>query len=233
MVFSDYMRPAIRLSALSHLGSIWVFTHDSIGVGEDGPTHQPVEHMAALRAIPNLLALRPADANEVSEAWKIAVENRHRPTALVLTRQNIPTLDRTQYAPAEGIRKGAYVLADLGKEKPQLILMASGSEVSLIAEVGKRVAEKGVAVRLVSFPSWELFAEQDESYRDSVLPPGVELRLAVEAGVSQGWHRWVGPKGRIQGLDRYGASAPASQVFEQLGFSIANIEKIAWELLNQ
>jgi len=232
IVFSDYMRPAIRLSAISHLGSIWVFTHDSIGVGEDGPTHQPVEHLAALRAIPNLITLRPADANEVREAWKIALENRQRPTALVLTRQNIPTLDRSVYAPAEGVRKGAYVLADLGKGKPQIILLASGSEVNLIAEVGKRLAEKGAAVRLVSFPSWELFAEQEESYRDSVLPPGIQLRLAVEAGVSQGWHRWVGPQGRIQGLDRYGSSAPASQVFDHLGFSVDHIEKVAWELFH-
>ena len=232
LVFSDYMRPAIRLSAISQLGSIWVFTHDSIGVGEDGPTHQPVEHLAALRAIPGLITLRPADANEVREAWMFALENRHRPTALVLTRQNLPTLDRTLYASAEGLSKGAYVLADLGKGTPQLILMASGSEVNLIAEVGNRMAEKGSAVRLISFPSWELFIEQEESYRDSVLPPGIELRLAVEAGVSQGWHRWVGPHGHIHGLDRYGASAPASQVFEHLGFSVAHIEKIAWELLN-
>jgi transketolase len=151
----------------------------------------------------------------------------------VLTRQNIPTLDRQVYAPAEGLRKGAYVLADLGEGIPQLILMASGSEVGLIIEVGNRIAEKGTAVRLVSFPSWELFAEQDETYRNAVLSPGIQLRLAVEAGVSQGWHRWVGPQGRIQGLDRYGASAPASQVFENLGFSVAHIEKIAWDLLDQ
>jgi transketolase len=231
MVFSDYMRPPIRLSALSHLGSIWVFTHDSIGVGEDGPTHQPVEQLAALRAIPNLVTLRPADANEVREAWKVAVENRHRPTALVLSRQNLPTLDRSFYAPAEGLRKGAYVLADLGKGKPHIILMASGSEVGLIVQVGKRLESQGFAVRLVSFPSWELFVDQDEAYRDAVLLPEVELRLAVEAGVSQGWHRWVGSKGRVQGLDRYGASAPASLVFENLGFSVAHIEQMALDLL--
>jgi transketolase len=232
-VFSDYMRPPIRLSALSHLGSIWVYTHDSIGVGEDGPTHQPVEQLAALRAIPNLVTIRPADANEVREAWKIAVENRHRPTALVLTRQNLPTLDRTVYAPAEGVRKGAYVLADLGKGKPQIILMASGSEVSLIIEAGKRLVDQGVAVRLVSFPSWELFIDQDEGYRDSVLLPEVEQRLSVEAGVSQGWHRWTGTKGRVLGLDRYGASAPAKLVFENLGFSAGNVEQMAWELLKK
>jgi transketolase len=230
-VFSDYMRPTVRLSALSHLGSVWVYTHDSIGVGEDGPTHQPVEHLAALRAIPNLITLRPADANEVREAWKIAVENRHRPTALVLTRQNLPTLDRTVFAPAEGVRKGAYVLADLGPGKPQVILLASGSEVSLIIEAGKRLREQGVSVRLVSFPSWELFNEQDQAYRDSVLAPQVELRLSVEAGVSQGWHRWTGPKGRILGLDRFGASAPAGQVFKNLGFSVENILQILSEML--
>ena len=232
-VFSDYMRPPIRLSALSHLGSIWVFTHDSIGVGEDGPTHQPVEQLAALRSIPNLLTLRPADANEVREAWKVAIENRRRPTALVLTRQNLPTLDRGLYAPAEGLRKGAYVLADLGKGKPQIILMASGSEVGLILQVGKRLESQGVAVRLVSFPSWELFEEQDQAYRDSVLLPEVDCRLAVEAGVSQGWHRWVGPQGRIQALDRFGASAPANQVFEHLGFSVDAIEEMALDMLEK
>jgi len=231
LVFSDYMRGALRLSALSHLGSIWVFTHDSIGVGEDGPTHQPVEHMAALRAIPNLVALRPADANETLEAWKVAIENRHRPTALVLTRQNLPTLDRTVYAPAVGLRKGAYVLADLGSGKPQAILMASGSEVGLIVEVGQKLAAQGVAMRLVSFPSWELFMEQDQAYRDSVLLPDVDVRLAVEAGISQGWHYWVGTRGRVLALDRYGASAPAGLVFKNFGFSVDNIESIVRDML--
>jgi len=231
MVFSDYMRPPIRLAALSHLGSIWVFTHDSIGVGEDGPTHQPVEQLAALRAIPNLITLRPADANETAAAWQIAIENRHRPTALVLTRQNLPTLDRSIYAAASGTCRGAYVLADLGGASPRLILMASGSEVALIVAAGSQLAAQGVAVRLVSFPSWELFAEQDPGYRDEVLPPGLTARLAVEAGVSQGWHRWVGPHGRILALDRYGASAPAGQVFENLGFSAAHIVTQALDLI--
>ncbi len=231
-VFSDYMRPALRLAAMSHLGTISVFTHDSIGVGEDGPTHQPVEHMAALRAIPNMLALRPADANEVREAWKLAIEHRHRPTALVLTRQALPTLDRAPgaYAAADGLRKGAYILKDLGEGRPQIILMASGSEVALIVEAGNRLAEQGVAVRLVSFPSWELFAEQDAAYRDSVLLPDVTARLAVEAGVTMGWDRWVGTGGRILGIDRYGASAPVKTVFEKLGFSADNVEKLAKEL---
>jgi len=233
LVFSDYMRPAIRLSALSHLGSIWVFTHDSIGVGEDGPTHQPVEHLAALRVIPNLLTLRPADANEVREAWKIAIENRRRPTALVLSRQNLPTLDRQVFSPAEGLRRGAYVLADLGQKEPQIILMASGSEVGLIVDAGKRLAEAGIAVRLVSFPSWELFAEQDEAYRKAVLTPEIELRLAVEAGVTIGWQRWVGDKGRVLGLDRYGASAPGGEVFKHLGFSVEKVEQLTREILGK
>jgi transketolase len=233
LVFSDYMRPAVRLAALSHLGSIWIFTHDSVGVGEDGPTHQPVEHLAALRAIPNLVTLRPADANEVREAWKIAIEQRHRPTALALTRQALPTLDRAVFASEAGVRRGAYVLADLGPAagQPQIVLLASGSEVALIVEAGQRLAARGVAVRLVSFPSWELFAEQDAAYQASVLPPAVEARLAVEAGVSLGWHRWVGFQGRVIGLDRYGVSAPAEHAFEHLGLTVEHIEQVAAELL--
>lgn len=234
-VFSDYLRPTLRLAAISHLGSIWVFTHDSVGVGEDGPTHQPVEQLAALRAIPNLVAIRPADANEVREAWKIAIENRRRPTALILTRQNVPTLDRTVYAPADGVRRGAYVLADINPqpEPPgkNIILMASGSEVRLIVEAGQRLAEKGISVRLVSFPSWELFAEQDVTYQDTVLPPDITARLAVEAGVTMGWHRWVGARGRVLGLDRYGASAPVNTVFEKLGFTADQVAMIATEML--
>ena len=231
MVFSDYMRPTLRLSALSHLGSVWVFTHDSIGVGEDGPTHQPVEQLAALRAIPELVTLRPADANEVAQAWRVAIENRHRPTALVLTRQNLPTFDRSVYAAAEGLRRGAYVLADLGAGQPQVILMASGSEVGLIVQAANRLAQQGMCVRLVSFPSWELFTEQDAAYQDAVLLPEVAHRLAVEAGVSQGWHRWIGPHGRLLTLDRYGASAPAAQVFKNLGFTVENIETIVLDML--
>ena len=200
MVFSDYMRPPVRISALSHLGSIWIFTHDSIGVGEDGPTHQPVEQLAALRAIPNLVTIRPADANEVSEAWKIAIENRHRPTALVLSRQNLPTLDRSQCMLRQRVcARVPMCWQTWGRAKPKLILMASGSEVSLVLEAGKRLAAKGIAVRVVSFPCWELFAAQDQAYQEAVLPPEVELRLAVEAGVSLGWHRWVGSKGTRPG----------------------------------
>jgi transketolase len=232
LVFSDYMRPAIRLSALSHLGSITVFTHDSIGVGEDGPTHQPVEHLAALRAIPHLLVLRPADANEVREAWKLAIAHRQRPTALVLTRQALPTLDRAAYAPAEGLRRGAYVLADLGQGRPEIILMASGSEVSLIVEAGQALVAAGHAVRLVSFPSWELFAEQDAAYRAAVLPPDITRRVAVEAGVSLGWHRWVGDAGRVLAIDRFGASAPAAVVFAELGLTAERVTVAAAELLD-
>jgi len=232
LVFADYMRPPMRLAALSHLGAIWVFTHDSVGVGEDGPTHQPVEQLATLRALPNMVVVRPADANEVREAWKVAIENRQGPTALALTRQPLPTLDRARLAPAEGLKRGAYVLADLGPAgEPRIVLMASGSEVSLILQAGQRLAAQGVAVRLVSFPSWELFAAPEPAYRDSVLPPGVTLRLAVEAGVSQGWHRWVGSGGRVVGLDRYGASAPAGVVFDNLGFSVDRVVQVAGELL--
>lgn len=223
LVFSDYMRPAIRLSALSHYPSIWVFTHDSIGVGEDGPTHQPVEHLAALRAIPNLVVLRPGDANEVCESWKIAISRRDAPTLMVFTRQNVPTLDRQYYASASGVWKGAYVLADLGNGAPQAILMASGSELGLIVKAGSRLADEGINVRLVSFPSWELFAKQDIDYRESVLLPDVIARIAVEAGVSQGWERWVGNRGKVIGVDKFGASAPYKVIFEKYGLTVDNI----------
>lgn len=223
LVFSDYMRPAVRVSAISHLGSIWVFTHDSIGLGEDGPTHQPVEHLAALRAIPNLTVIRPGDANEVREAWKVAIERRHGPTALLLTRQPITVQDRSSMAPAEGLRCGAYVLADLGAGKPQIILMASGSELPLIIDAGLSLAGMDINVRLVSFPSWELFEEQEESYKNRVLLPGVDARLAVEAGISQGWERWVGSKGRIIAMNGYGASAPYKILFEKYGFTGNNV----------
>jgi len=231
LVFSDYMRPAIRLSALSHYPSIWVFTHDSIGVGEDGPTHQPVEHLAALRAFPGLVVIRPADANETAVAWQVAIERRGGPTALALTRQAVPTLDRSIYAPANGLERGAYILKDLGDGKPQIILMASGSEVSLIVEAGKQLAAEGINVRLVSFPSWELFSTQDIGYQQTVLLPGVKARLAVEAGVRQGWERWVGSDGEVVSVERYGASAPAKVVFQEYGFTVENIVNKAYKLL--
>jgi transketolase len=231
LAFADYMREPIRLSALSHYPSIWVFTHDSIGVGEDGPTHQPVEQLASLRAIPNLTVIRPADANETAFAWKLAIERRHGPTLLALTRQNVPTLDRTNYAPANGLEKGAYVLADLGEGHPDLILMASGSEVGLIVEAGKQLAAQALKVRLVSFPSWELFAAQSLAYRDSVLPGTIKTRLAVEAGVPMGWERWVGEKGVLIGIDRFGASAPAETVYRELGLTVENIVARALSLV--
>ncbi len=231
LVFSDYMRPAVRISALSHIPSLWVYTHDSIGLGEDGPTHQPVEHLAALRAIPNLVVIRPADANEVREAWIAAIRNRHQPTAFALTRQAVPVLDRSTFAPASGLHRGAYVLADLGGAKPQIILMASGSEVALIVEAGYSLAAEGYNVRLVSFPSWELFEQQDQSYRDEVLPPSIKRRLAVEAGVAQGWHRYVGDQGRIISIERFGASAPYKKIYEEFGLTAANILNEAHNLL--
>lgn len=233
LVFSDYMRPAIRLSALSHIPAIWVFTHDSVGLGEDGPTHQPVEHYAALRAIPNLIVIRPADANEVAEAWKSAVTTKGGPTALLLTRQNVPTLDRQSFTSAEGLQQGAYVLADLGDGQPELILMASGSEVGLIVKAGERLAADGIRVRLVSFPSWELFKAQDEEYRNSVLPHTIPVRLAVEAGVAQGWELWVGEKGRVLSLEHFGVSAPGTTALDKLGFNVDNVIEQARHLLEK
>jgi len=230
LMFSDYMRPAIRLSALSKHRSIWVFTHDSIGVGEDGPTHQPVEHLASLRAIPGLVVIRPGDANEVVEAWRVAIERVQGPTLFAFTRQNIPVLDRSRYATAAGLKKGAYVLADLG-ETPDIILMATGSEVPLMVDAGEQLHTEGVNVRLVSFPSWELFESQNQEYRDSVLLPTVKKRLAIEAGVSQGWSKWVGDNGGIISVDKFGKSAPSKVIFEAYGFTIGNVLEKARELL--
>ena len=232
LVFSDYMRPAIRISALSNLNSIWVFTHDSIGLGEDGPTHQPVEHLAALRSIPNLVVMRPADANEVSESWRIALERNNGPTLLALSRQNLPTIDRNIYASSENVSKGAYVLKDFGQQKADVILMASGSEVSLIVEAASILENEGINVRVVSFPSWELFNLQDQSYKDSVLDPEIPIRIAVEAGISQGWEKWIGCKGTTISLDHFGASAPAKILFEKFGFTTNNIIDKVKSLLN-
>jgi transketolase len=233
LVFSDYMRAAIRLSAISYAPSIWVFTHDSIGVGEDGPTHQPVEHFAALRAMPNLYVIRPADANETAQAWRAAIQRRGGPSALIFTRQNVPTLDRSVYASAEGLQRGAYVLADLGEGEPELILMASGSEVGLIVRAGENLAAEGFNVRLVSFPSWELFLEQDSEYRESVLPHAITARVSVEAGVRMGWDRWVGDGGEVLSLEHFGASAPANIVMAELGFSVENVITRAKQVLER
>lgn len=231
LTFSDYMRAAIRLSALSHYPSIWVFTHDSIGVGEDGPTHQPVEHLAALRSIPNLVVIRPADANETVAAWRVAVKRRKAPTALALTRQNVPTLDREVFADASGLSRGAYVLADLGAGSPDIILMASGSEVILIVQAAQQLVTEGYNIRLVSFPSWELFAEQGDEYRRTILPEMVKIRIAVEAGVSQGWHRWVGDSGAVISVERFGASAPYKRLFQEYSLTVENVVELSKQLL--
>jgi transketolase len=230
LIFSDYMRPAMRLAALMQVSVIFIFTHDSIGVGEDGPTHQPVEHLAALRAIPSLTVIRPADANETVEAWRIALTHSG-PTCLVLTRQNLPVLDRARMEPGGGVARGAYVLADPQQGHPQVILIATGSEVTVAAGAQKLLAERGVAARVVSMPSWDLFERQPQSYRDSVLPPTVTARVAIEAAVPLGWHKYVGPAGEIVGMTRFGASAPGPVLFEKFGFTAENVAARAMALL--
>jgi transketolase len=231
LIFSDYMRPPIRLAALMGLHVIYVFTHDSIALGQDGPTHQPVEQLAGLRAVPGLTVIRPGDANETAVAWRVALEARGQPVALVLTRQNVPTLDRARYAAADGLRRGAYVLADAPDGGPDAILMASGSEVGLIMAARQKLQEQKVRVRVVSMPSWELFDLQLQSYRDRVLLPSVYARLAVEAGASQGWHRYVGDRGDVLGIDRFGASAPGDVVMREYGFTVENVCKRTLALL--
>jgi transketolase len=222
-VFSDYMRPAIRLAALMKLHVIYVFTHDSLAVGEDGPTHQPVEQLFSLRAIPGLTVIRPADANETAEAWRIAVENKNGPTAIILTRQNVPVMDRGTVSPATGLRKGAYILSDSSSGKPDVILIATGSEVHLALEAQEKLLAEGVKARVVSMPSWDLFDQQPEAYRHQVLPPDVTTRVAVEAGVTLGWHRYVGSAGEIIGIDHFGASAPGNAVLKEFGFTSIHI----------
>jgi transketolase len=202
------------------LHTIHVFTHDSIALGEDGPTHQPVEQLANLRAVPNLVLIRPCDANEAAQAWRVALQVRDRPVALALSRQALPTLDRDRYAAADGLRHGAYVLSDADDGKPELILMASGSEVALIVEAAERLHGEGVAVRCVSMPSWELFEQRSQAERDQVLPPQVRARLAVELGVAQGWERYVGAHGEMMGVQRFGASAPAKVLLREYGFTV-------------
>lgn len=227
LIFSDYMRPPIRLAALMKLQVIYVFTHDSIALGEDGPTHQSVEQLASLRALPHLTVIRPADANETAVAWKVAIETRHNPVVLVLTRQKIPTIDRQHYSSAEGLRRGAYILSDAPNEKPDIILIATGSEVSLIIAAKQKLQEKNIQARIVSMPSWELFAQQSKTYRDAVLPPSVVARLSVEAGSSQGWDRYVGDKGEMISVDDFGASAPGPIVMQQYGFTVENVYETA------
>ncbi len=223
LIFSDYMKPAIRIAAISHIPTIFIFTHDSIGLGEDGPTHQPIEHLAALRAIPNLVTIRPADANEVREAWKVAVARRDGPTALALTRQAVPTFEPSNVPTVE---KGAYVLKEFGM--PELILMASGSEVSLIMDAAQRLHEEGHGVRVVSFPSWELFEKQDDAYKESILPKNITTRLAVEAAATFGWERYAKS---VIGINHYGASAPYKVIFENFGFTVENVVARAKELI--
>ena len=233
LVFSDYMRPPIRLAALMGLHVIHVFTHDSIAVGEDGPTHQPVEQLASLRAIPHLTVIRPGDANETAEAWRVAVQTRDSPVLLLLSRQDLPVIDRSngsRYASAEGLRRGAYVVSD-DAATPELILIASGSELSLILAAAERLRADGHAVRCVSMPSWDLFEAQDAAYRDSVLLPAVRLRLAVEMGVAQGWHRYVGDQGAVLGIERFGASAPAADLLPEYGFTAEKVADAARRLL--
>ena len=231
LIFSDYMRPPIRLAALMGLHVIHVFTHDSIALGEDGPTHQPVEQLAALRAIPNLTVIRPGDANETAVAWRVAVETRDRPVLLIFSRQDMPTLDRSRYAPADGLRRGAYVLSDARDGKPDLILIASGSEVGLIVAAAERLGAESVAVRCVSMPSWDLFDALSPAERDTVLLPAVRARLAVEAGAAQGWHRYVGDAGGVLSVERFGASAAGDVVMREYGFNVEEVCKRALALL--
>jgi transketolase len=232
LIFSDYMRPALRLAAFMQTPVIFIFTHDSIGLGEDGPTHQPIEHLAALRAIPGLSVIRPADANETVEAWRLALM-RSGPTCLVLTRQNLPVLDRGQIQPDGGVARGGYVLADASGGRPQVILIATGSEVAVAVGAQKLLAQKGVAARVVSMPSWDIFEQQPQSYRDSVLPPAVTARVAIEAAVPQGWHKYVGPAGDVVGMTRFGASAPGPVNFEKFGFTPQNVAARALAVLGR
>jgi transketolase len=236
LIFSDYMRPAVRLSALMGLPVVWAWTHDSVGLGEDGPTHQPVEHYMALRAIPNFWFMRPADANETSYAWKVALERKDGPVGMALSRQDLPVLDRSELGDAAGVERGAYVLSDgngNGNGAPELLLIATGSEVWIALEAAKQLQEEGIATRVVSMPCWELFEKQPVEYRDSVLPPETEARLSVEAGVGLGWWKWVGQEGDVLSLERFGASAPGTTVLEKLGFTPENVVARAHALLRK
>ena len=231
LVFSDYMRPAIRLAALMKLPIIYVFTHDSIGLGEDGPTHQPVEHLAGLRSIPNMMVIRPADAQETVEAWQVALTRREGPCALILSRQGLPVIDRARYSPANGLRQGGYVLADASNGNPELILIGTGAEVHLLLGAYEQLKEEGISVRVVNIPSWELFEKQTDEYRRQVLPKAVTARLTVEAASPFGWERYSGLQGKVMGIDRFGASAPAKRLFSELGFTVERVVKEGKALL--
>ncbi len=232
-VFSDYCRPSLRLAAIMKIPSIFVFTHDSIGVGEDGPTHQPVEQLAACRAIPNLAVLRPGDANETSIAWKVILQQKSRPVAIALTRQNLPTLDRTKYASADGVARGGYILADAKGGKPAVILLATGSELQLAVAAHEELTAAGIASRVVSMPCFEIFDDQPQKYRDEVLPPAVTARVGVEAGIRQGWDKYIGSGGAFVGLDTFGASAPYEKVYESRGVTAAAVLAKAKEQLGR
>jgi len=231
--FSDYMRPAMRLGALMEIPAMYIFTHDSVGVGEDGPTHQPIEQLASLRAMPNMLVLRPGDSNEVVEAYKVMLQHTHGPSTLVLTRQAVPTLDRTKYAPASGVAKGGYVLADAAGGKPDVILMASGSELSLCVDAYEKLKAEGIQARVVSMPSWELFEQQDAGYKASVFPPDVTGRVAVEMAAPFGWERYTGAKGKLLGMRRFGASAPLKELLKKFGFNVDHVVAAAREALGK
>jgi transketolase len=232
LIFSNYMRPAIRLAALMRLRVVYVFTHDSIGLGEDGPTHQPIEQLMSLRAMPNLAVIRPADANETAKAWEAAIENRDGPTALILTRQKLPVIDQKVYNNRDNVKRGAYILNKENK-KPDIILIATGSEVQLALASAEKLKKHNISARVVSMPSWELFEKQSKGYRDEVLPPDVKARLSIEAGVSLGWYKYVGSEGKIIGIDRFGASAPAGVLFEKFGFTVENVVREALGLVKK
>lgn len=233
MVFYDYMRPPVRLAAMMGIGTIYVYTHDSIGLGEDGPTHQPIEQLAGLRSVPNLTLIRPADANETAVAWRVAIEHRHGPTALALTRQKLPTYDRTKFGSAEGVALGAYVLSESPTGKVDVILIGTGSEVSVVVDAQAKLAEAGIGARVVSMPSWQLFDKQPLDYQESVLPPDIKARVAVEAGISMGWSKYVGDAGQVISLDHYGASAPYQVLMEKFGFTADNVAACAKAVLGK
>ena len=230
LIFSEYMRPPIRLAAIMKIRPIFVYTHDSIGLGEDGTTHQPIEQLISLRSIPNTLVLRPADANETVQAWRVALEYQNGPVVIVLTRQGLPIIDQSKYTPASELEKGAYILSDA--EKPAVILMATGSEVSLVMEAQAKLKEQGIASRVVSMPSWELFEKQDAAYKEKVLPRSIRKRVAVEAGSPLGWHKYVTDEGSVVGMTTFGESAPAPDLMKFFGFTVDNVVKKAKELLS-
>jgi transketolase len=233
LIFYDYMRPPLRLAAIMKNPLLMVYTHDSIGLGEDGPTHQPVEQLSGLRSVPNMWTVRPADANESVYAWKIALTRRDGPTTLVMSRQKVPIWDRNKYASAEGVMRGAYIMSEAEGGTPDMILIGTGTEVQWAIGAQDKLQEQGIKARVVSMPCWELFEEQDKRYRDKVLPPGVTARLAIEAASPMGWHKWVGSEGAVVGVETYGASAPAEIIFEKYGFSVENVVARALELVGK